>query len=193
MIKIPTLCKCGCNEIVWNGNEYINHHNVRGKNNYVYGKGYLRAKNNNGMFNKNHSDISKSKISQNRSGKCLGNKNPMAQLDVRLKVSGENSYLWCGGISFGQYSKKFNNYLKDKIRNRDNRICKECSKTELENKEKLTVHHIDYNKQNCEEFNLITLCRSCNSKVNFNRNYWEEHFMKKLEERNLLNYFGDKI
>jgi len=44
----------------------------------------------------------------------------------------------------------------------------------------LHVHHIDYNKQNCKESNLITTCKSCNIKANKNRDYWEKFFTKKL-------------
>lgn len=78
---------------------------------------------------------------------------------------------WKNGISNQGYSYKFNNKLKQKILKRDSYTCQLCNK-----KEDLTVHHIDYNKQNCEENNLIVLCRNCNSKVNFNRNYWTNYF-----------------
>ena len=44
----------------------------------------------------------------------------------------------------------------------------------------LTVHHIDYNKQNCKESNLITLCNSGNARVNFNRKYWIGFFKNKI-------------
>ena len=97
---------------------------------------------------------------------------------------GKNHYNWKGGISFEPYCEKFNEILKEKIRDRDGRVCQECGKTELENKQKLSVHHIHYDKENCAP-DLISLCRSCNSKVNYNRDYWEEHFMKKLELRGL--------
>ena len=40
----------------------------------------------------------------------------------------------------------------------------------------IIVHYIDYNKQNRNPNNLITLCNSCNAKVNFNRNYWKNFF-----------------
>lgn len=30
----------------------------------------------------------------------------------------------------------------------------------------LHIHHIDYNKDNCEEENLITLCSSCHGRTN---------------------------
>jgi len=38
------------------------------------------------------------------------------------------------------------------------------------------IHHIDYNKLNCQSNNLICLCKKCNSKVNFNRDYWYAYF-----------------
>jgi len=53
----------------------------------------------------------------------------------------------------------------------------ECSKHGL------SVHHIDYNKQNCDDFNLITLCKSCHSKTGFNREYWIEYFNDIMEEK----------
>lgn len=36
----------------------------------------------------------------------------------------------------------------------------------------LTEHHIDYNKKNCHPKNLLTTCVACNSKLNFEREYW---------------------
>ena len=47
---------------------------------------------------------------------------------------------------------------------RDKRKCILCEKTELENKEKLSVHHIDYDKTNNNPINLISLCRMCHIK-----------------------------
>jgi len=78
------------------------------------------------------------------------------------------------------YPGKFDNELKEKIRKRDNYTCQLCGMTEEEHLivygQILTVHHIDYDKKNCKEDNLITTCRPCNSRVNFNRKYWEKHF-----------------
>jgi hypothetical protein len=83
---------------------------------------------------------------------------------------------WRGGTSRDPYCFEFDIILKEYIMERDNfkcknPLCKSISK-------RLCVHHIDYNKKNCEESNLITLCGSCHSKSNFNRNEWE----KRLKE-----------
>ncbi len=36
---------------------------------------------------------------------------------------------------------------------------------------RLNIHHIDYNKNNCDEKNLISVCHSDNSKANKDRDY----------------------
>ena len=88
----------------------------------------------------------------------------------------ENSPHWQGGLSFEPYTIEFNNYLKETIRQRDNYKCQLCGVPQMECLRKLAVHHIDYNKKNCSEVNLIALCLECNIKVNKNRMYWEEYF-----------------
>jgi len=96
--------------------------------------------------------------------------------------SGKNHYNWMDGKSFEPYPLEFNNQLKEKIRKRDGCICQKCGKTQkeelLELKKKLSIHHIDYDKNNYKEGNLITFCQSCNSKVNKKdqRCYWTNYF-----------------
>jgi len=77
---------------------------------------------------------------------------------------------WRGGISFEPYAAEFNTRNKRWIRERDGLRCQLCGG--LQNGRNHAVHHIDYNKKNNEAGNLITLCNSCNGKVNFNRGYW---------------------
>ena len=139
----------------------INGDECRGKNNPMYGKvGYWNGK----KLTKQH----KEKMRQNH-------------VDFKL----ENHPNWQGGISFEPYPITFNNQLKDKIRARDNFICQKCGVPELECNERLTCHHIDYNKQNCEENNLIALCHSCNTKVNYSREYWTNYFKEKINANNI--------
>jgi len=56
---------------------------------------------------------------------------------------------------------------------------------EDENGQKLSVHHVHYDKENCAP-DLISLCWRCNLKANTNRDYYENFFMEKLKERGLL-------
>lgn len=83
---------------------------------------------------------------------------------------------WRGGKSFELYGKEFNKQLKLKIRKRDNYICKKCGK--IERNIAFDIHHIDYDKKNNNEKNLITLCKSCHMKTNHNRKYWKEYFIQ---------------
>ena len=64
----------------------------------------------------------------------------------------------------------YNEELKTKVRKRDNFVCVICKKHGY------VVHHIDYDKQNSIEENLITLCVSDHMKTNFNRESWKKYF-----------------
>ena len=104
--------------------------------------------------------------------------------NYRKKLSnaqkGKKSYNWQGGKSFEPYGLEFNEDLKEVIRNRDRRKCFICEKTELELGYKLSIHHIDYNKQNNNPNNLVSLCRNCHSKTNYRRENWTNYFNAKI-------------
>lgn len=87
---------------------------------------------------------------------------------------------WLGGKSFEPYGVEFNNKLKEQIRKRDNYRCQECKYTQKTLGYKLPVHHIDYNKENNNPENLISLCRSCHSKTNFKREEWIKYYQAKI-------------
>lgn len=80
-----------------------------------------------------------------------------------------------------EYSYKFTKTFKERIKKRDNN---QCQFPGCKAKNDLTVHHIDYNKKNCQDKNCITLCRGHNSFVNkiSERKEWEEYFT------NLMHY-----
>ena len=124
------------------------------------------------------SEAHKQKIREYRIGKWDGNNNPW------YGKTGEDHFNWKGGIGFAPYCHKFNNKLKENIRNRDNRICQLCGKDEIDCDRLLDVHHIHYDKPNCEP-DLISLCRSCHAKVNGNRDYYEDLFTENLQRRGL--------
>ena len=100
--------------------------------------------------------------------------------EVRQKMSearkGKDNPNWQGGIARLPYPYKFTEELRASIRDRDNHKCQSCHISEKDLNRELNIHHIDYNKENCEEINLISLCDKCHSKTNGSRNYWTEFF-----------------
>jgi 5-methylcytosine-specific restriction endonuclease McrA len=83
---------------------------------------------------------------------------------------------WLGGKSFEPYGIKFNRRLRERIRVRDSYCCQMCGMKQQNYR--LMVHHIDYNKQNNDINNLISLCRECHLKTNFDREAWIKYFYK---------------
>jgi hypothetical protein len=112
--------------------------------------------------------------------KGMANRDPGDRKRWIDSLSGENSPNYRGGISYLPYGFKFDSKLKRRIRERDGNVCQLCFLTNKEHKEKygdsLHCHHIDHDKQNCEEYNLITLCNVCNGKVNKDRKKWTNYF-----------------
>lgn len=100
--------------------------------------------------------------------------------NMSKNTQGEKHPNWQGGLSFEPYTSDFNQQLKDRIRVRDNFICQLCGVPELECDRRLDIHHIDYDKNNCKENNLTSLCQKCNGKVNFNREHWTNYFQQQL-------------
>jgi hypothetical protein len=94
----------------------------------------------------------------------------------------ENNPNYVNGLSNEPYPIEFNEILKESIRKRDNYTCQnpDCSMTEEEHLiiigRFLHIHHVDYDKTNCQKNNLITLCNQCNIRANYNRDYWMEFY-----------------
>ena len=75
------------------------------------------------------------------------------------------------------YPPKWTPKLRKQIFQRDGGFCQICGKLLVYNYEK-QVHHIDYNKKNCNPDNLILLCIHCHGKTQINRNYWMDYFLE---------------
>lgn len=121
----------------------------------------------------------KSKAQARPNNKCfLGHHlSDEAKIKLSLERIGEKNPAWCGGITNSGYCDLWRDTeYKESIKERDGFECKKCFTNE-----DLCVHHIDYDKQNCLPKNLITLCRSCNSSVNADREYWTEYFSSLME------------
>lgn len=132
------------------------------------------------FWGKHHSESTKESISNKLLGRCLSQETKDKMSQSRL---GDKNNQWLGGISFAPYSMEFKKPLKREVRERDNYICQLCKIPE--NGSKHDIHHIDYDKHNTTQVNLITLCRSCNLKANHNRRYWQKYFTVYQSERSL--------
>lgn len=178
------LCKCGCeNSVTWSINKkdwnvYLKGHNNRGK---VFSeetrKKLSKAQKKSSHFHiynktKAHS-IKASESNRTRTvtektkrkiAKSLIGSKHTEETKLKMKIShidrnneGSNNDNWKGGVS--QYSQNWIKLSKE-IKKRDNCICQTCK-----NKSQLQVHHIDFDKKNDKPSNLITLCKSCHSKL----------------------------
>lgn len=124
-------------------------------------------------------------------------KTQVGKLNSMHGVTGENHHSWKGGLSFEPYCPKFNNVFKELIRDKFNRECFLCGRSEFEiirtqklngkQAYRLSVHHVDYNKDClCDDIKceFVPLCISCHAKTNHNREYYEKMIIKKLNSIN---------
>jgi hypothetical protein len=116
-----------------------------------------------GAFQKGNIPWNKGLKRNNRVKKAISKAN-------KGRLKGKKNPQWQGGISKNPYDSGLTPYKKHLIFKRDNFECQICHQIGG----KLSIHHIDYNKQNSNKNNLITLCQKCNCKCNFNRKYWKE-------------------
>ena len=114
------------------------------------------------QYGTKHSEETKRKMSRAMEGKQYGEDNPN----------------WQGGISFDPYPRGWNDTLRESIRERDNFVCQLCGVHQDELDRRLQVHHIDYDKDNLDPKNLVSLCHSCHIKTNHRRDYWLAYFRK---------------
>ena len=70
--------------------------------------------------------------------------------------------------------KGFTEELKNFVRKRDGYRCQMCGV--MQEGVELSVHHIDYDKDNPSPENLISLCVSCHAKTNRDRQQWINYF-----------------
>lgn len=105
---------------------------------------------------------------------------------------GKNAAGWKGGISFEEYCAIWvDKEYKEDIFDRDNNECQNLDCWRTTNHLPLHRHHINYNKLNCHPWNIITLCCSCNSRANYNREFWQGLYQNIMIKK--YGYQYDKI
>jgi len=136
------------------------------------------------MKGKKHTKESRDKMSVIRKGIVFSEEH---RKNISKSKSGENNPNWNNGSSFAPYCPKFKDKFKERVREYFNRECFNCGKPEADDGRKLSVHHIRYDKMTCcndTEPLFVPLCKSCHSKTNNNREYWETKLTSKLMECN---------
>lgn len=141
-----------------------------------------RLKRHNYMKNYIASKETREKLSQSLKGHSVSD-------ETRLKIAKSlNKGLYKENVDvlgLGWYVKsngygiEWNDKLKEKIKQRDGYRCMNpgCKGED----KRLSVHHINFNKIDCREENLITLCNVCNVKANKKR-YLHMTFYQKMME-----------
>ncbi len=172
---------------------------IKGKGNHMFGKKRpdlaKRNKLNPPFKNKKRPNFSGEnhphfgKKFPEHSKRMSGKNHPMFGKKSSMKTRIKQSLAKGGtGIPYenNEYPKKFSQKLRKKIRIRDDFKCQCCGLSEKDHltkfKQILSVHHIDYNKQNCEENNLITTCKTCNNNANGNKDYWFAYYTYLMED-----------
>ena len=109
------------------------------------------------------------------------------KIKMSERLEGSNNPAWRGGISYDEYCKIFSvQEFKDMIKERDGNKCLNPSCKKI--KTYLVIHHIDYIKQNCDLNNLITVCNSCNSAANIDREWHKSWYQAILQKRYNYEY-----
>jgi predicted nucleic acid-binding Zn ribbon protein len=103
-----------------------------------------------------------------------------------LRNTGWLSPNWRGGINNGEYCNKFNADLRRRVRLFFKNKCFLCGKPQEENGKRLSVHHVNYNKNACcdsSKVMMVPLCQTCHGITNSNREYWEDYFEGILRDK----------
>ena len=179
-----TLCECGCGQEVKPGRRFIRGHQFKG---YKHSKD-VKIKIGKAAIGRKLSDTTKRKMSKSKTGFKHTNETKKKISDIcRAKnLGGENSPNWKGGISFEPYCVKFNYKFKESVRDKFDRKCFLCGKSEDLNGRKLDVHHVNYDKEclcNEVECEFVPLCIHCHLKTsNGDREYYEKLLLEKLSK-----------
>jgi len=81
--------------------------------------------------------------------------------EVLEKLSGEKNNFYRHGRGYVSYPKEFTPRLREEVRERDEYTCQMPGCLIHQEGRNFPVHHIDYDRNNNDKTNLITLCVKC--------------------------------
>lgn len=160
----------------------------------------VRRSPNNPLRGRPRSEEVRKKIGEGNKGRIVSEETRRKQSLVRKGRSswnkgkecsqfrGENNGMWKGGKSFEPYCPRFTFEFKNRVRAFFDYKCVECGSPQ--NGEKLHVHHVNFNKMACCDGTkplFVALCRSCHTKTQSPRMYWEQYFTDMIND-----YYGGK-
>lgn len=177
-----------------------------GEKNHFFGKKHTKetlkkiSGENNHRFGNPVPEGTRKKIAGTLKGKMAGENNPRygykyteaEREEKSIQTSGCNNPMygrkgklspaWRGGVSGEPYCDVWRDKdYKDFIKERDNNECQNPDCWKRCRHLPLNIHHIDYNKKNCQPTNLITLCVSCNVRANTNKDGWQKIYQEIIE------------
>jgi hypothetical protein len=213
----PQICECGeCGLMTNPGRKFITGHNRKGKPNskkqkednskrmqgniYALGKHWNLTEEGKQNHKKAWQDLlndpSRRKSYVEKLSLALTDKPKSDKHRKNLSIvcsdgrrAGSNNANWNGGTSFLPYPPQFNSKLKNKIQKRDNHTCQICGDVKtIYSENGWAVHHIDYDRQNNDDSNLIFLCECCHNKTSQirNREKWIIMLKNKIREKEVI-------
>jgi hypothetical protein len=140
----------------------------------------MRSGANHPLYGTHRTDETKNKIRLKKIGQK--HKEISKQKIIDYLVGG----IWYGNVRYNDnpYCEKWTPNLRERVRAYFGYVCFECGVKQ--DGRKLCVHHIHYNKKTCcdgSPHDMVPLCQECHTRTNYNRDYWEEHFVTKLYEQ----------
>ncbi len=140
------------------------------------------------FYGKHHSEASLKKLSEAHKGKKLTEAH---KKKIGEAQRGKKNPNWKGGKR-NPYCEKWNEHFREYIRNKYDRKCFLCSKTEKDNGKRLSVHHVNGNKNcGCDEdttCQFVPLCVSCHSKAH-NQKSGEQALLSDKQKQDLRGWY----